>query len=219
MDVVNVEQAEIAERAGACAVMALEKVPYDIRAAGGIARMADPDAIRRIADSVSIPVMAKCRIGHTVEARIIEATDIDFIDESEVLTVADCSSYIDKRSFKIPFVSGCCDLKEALLRINEGAAMIRTKGQAGTGNVSEAVRNLRTSQADIAAVQTFDAIQIKQYASDLSVPVDLVRQVANDGRLPVVTFCAGGIATPADAALLMNLGADGIFVGSVWFEW
>jgi len=215
MDVVSVEQAKLAESAGACAVMALDRVPYDIRNSGGIARMADPTLIRQIAESVSIPVMAKCRIGHDVEARIIEDIGIDFIDESEVLSRADDTQYINKHSFRLPFVSGCRNLKEALLRINEGASMIRTKGEAGTGNVSEAVRNLRTLQSDISALQALDCIQLEKYADDLSVPLELISQVIKSGRLPVVTFCAGGIATPADAALVMNLGADGVFVGSV----
>jgi pyridoxal 5'-phosphate synthase pdxS subunit len=218
MDVTTPEQAEIAQRAGAVAVMALERVPADIRAAGGVARMADPGIVRRIQEAVSIPVMAKARIGHFVEAQILEALAVDYIDESEVLTPADESFHIDKRAFKIPFVCGARNLGEALRRIAEGAAMIRTKGEAGTGNVVEAVRHMRTIQADIRRVMSTPEDELPTLAKEFGAPLEQVREVKRLGRLPVVNFSAGGLATPADAALMMQLGADGVFVGSGIFK-
>mgnify|MGYP000277148720 FL=1 len=218
MDVVNVEQAKIAEAAGAVAVMALERVPSDIRKQGGVARMSDPAMITEIKNAVSIPVMAKCRIGHFIEARILEALGIDYIDESEVLTPADESYHIDKKSFRIPFVCGARDLGEALRRIGEGAAMIRTKGEAGTGNVVEAVRHLRTVNDGIRRLQGLPREELMTAAKELGAPYDLVCYVAENGKLPVVNFAAGGVATPADAALMMALGADGVFVGSGIFK-
>ncbi len=214
MDVVTADQAKIAEEAGACAVMALERVPSDIRAAGGVARMSDPEMIQRIMDAVSIPVMAKCRIGHFVEAQVLESMGIDYIDESEVLTPADEENHVAKHNFKVPFVCGCRNLGEALRRIQEGAAMIRTKGEAGTGNVVEAVRHQRAVTKEIAALQKMNATQLHQIAKDMRVSEELVSEVKKLGRLPVVNFAAGGIATPADAALMMQLGSDGVFVGS-----
>ena len=218
MDVTNAEQARIAEEAGAVAVMALERVPADIRAAGGVARMADPQKIKEIMDAVSIPVMAKCRIGHFVEAQILEALGVDYIDESEVLTPADPWHHIDKWQFKVPFVCGCRDLGEAARRIAEGAAMIRTKGEAGTGNVVEAVRHLRLINKQIREVQHMPEEELVEYAKELGAPVEVLQLVAEEGRLPVVNFAAGGIATPADAAMMMQLGADGVFVGSGIFK-
>lgn len=218
MDVTTPEQAKIAEAAGACAVMALERVPADIRAAGGVARMADPDVILRIMDAVSIPVMAKVRIGHFVEAQILEALGIDFIDESEVLTPADENYHIDKRQFRVPFVCGARNLGEALRRIGEGAAMIRTKGEAGTGNIVEAVRHMRTVQDEIRWVKGLPKEELMTAAKKLGAPYELVKEVASTGKLPVVNFAAGGVATPADAALMMQLGADGVFVGSGIFK-
>ncbi len=218
MDVVTPEQARIAEDAGAVAVMALEKVPADIRAAGGVARMADPENIIRIMEAVTIPVMAKCRIGHFMEARILEAIGVDYIDESEVLTPADERYHINKHEFKVPFVCGCRDLGEALRRIGEGAAMIRTKGEAGTGNVVEAVRHMRAVQDGIRRLQSLPREELMTEAKELGAPYDLVVWVAENGRLPVVNFAAGGVATPADAALMMALGADGVFVGSGIFK-
>lgn len=218
MDVTSPEQAKIAEDAGACAVMALERVPADIRAAGGVARMADPEVILAIMDAVSIPVMAKVRIGHFVEAQILEALGVDFIDESEVLTPADEEHHIDKHRFKVPFVCGARDLGEALRRIAEGAAMIRTKGEAGTGNVVEAVRHMRRVMDGIRRLTALPPEELMAAAKEMGAPYDLVRQVAETGRLPVVNFAAGGIATPADAALMMQLGADGVFVGSGIFK-
>lgn len=218
MDVTTPEQAKIAEDAGACAVMALERVPADIRAAGGVARMADPEVILAIMDAVSIPVMAKVRIGHFVEAQILEALGVDFIDESEVLTPADEEHHIDKHRFKVPFVCGARDLGEALRRIAEGAAMIRTKGEAGTGNVVEAVRHMRRVMDGIRRLTALPPEELMAAAKEMGAPYDLVRQVAETGRLPVVNFAAGGIATPADAALMMQLGADGVFVGSGIFK-
>ncbi len=218
MDVVTPEQAKIAEDAGACAVMALERVPADIRAQGGVARMADPEHILKIMDAVSIPVMAKCRIGHFVEAQILEALGVDFIDESEVLTPADEEHHIDKRKFKVPFVCGCRNLGEALRRIAEGAAMIRTKGEAGTGNVVEAVRHMRAVWDEIRRLQNMPEEELMAAAKAMGAPYELVKEVARLGRLPVVNFAAGGIATPADAALMMQLGADGVFVGSGIFK-
>lgn len=218
MDVTTPEQAKIAEEAGACAVMALERVPADIRAAGGVARMADPEVILRIMDAVTIPVMAKVRIGHFVEAQILEAIGVDFIDESEVLTPADEAHHIDKHQFRVPFVCGARDLGEALRRIAEGAAMIRTKGEAGTGNVVEAVRHMRAVQGEIRWLQSLRPEELVAAAKKLGAPYELVREVAEKGRLPVVNFAAGGIATPADAALMMQLGADGVFVGSGIFK-
>lgn len=215
MDVVNAQEAKIAENAGACAVMALERVPADIRRDGGVARMSDPTLIQEIAAAVSIPVMAKVRIGHTAEARVIEALNIDFIDESEVLTVADPFDHIDKSDFSIPFVCGATNLGEGLRRIHEGAAMIRTKGEAGTGNVVEAVRHLKMIKKEI---QELSGISCQEFAEKERVPVELVEEVMRSGRLPVVTFVAGGIATPADAALMMLLGAEGVFVGSGIFK-
>jgi pyridoxal 5'-phosphate synthase pdxS subunit len=214
MDVTTPEQARIAEEAGACAVMALERIPADIRADGGVARMSDPQMIAGIQGAVTIPVMAKCRIGHFVEAQVLQALDVDFIDESEVLTPADEAHHIDKHGFTVPFVCGATDLGEALRRISEGAAMIRSKGEAGTGNVVEAVRHMRSIRSGIARLQSMPSEELHAAAKDLRAPYDLVAQVAADGRLPVVLFCAGGIATPADAALMLQLGAEGVFVGS-----
>ena len=218
MDVVTPEHAKIAEDAGAVAVMALERVPADIRADGGVARMSDPKMITGIMKAVSIPVMAKVRIGHFVEAQILQSLGIDYIDESEVLTPADPSLHVDKTGFDAPFVCGSKNLGEALRRINEGASMIRTKGEAGSGNIIEAVRHIRTVSMEIAALSKMTAAQRKRVAADMRVPVTLVNQVAKDGRLPVVNFAAGGIATPADAALCMQLGVDGVFVGSGIFK-
>ena len=218
MDVVTPEHARIAEEAGACAVMALERVPADIRFAGGVARMSDPDVITRIMETVTIPVMAKVRIGHFVEAQILESLGVDYVDESEVLTVADEAHHVDKFQFNIPFVCGCRDLGEALRRISEGAAMIRTKGEAGTGNVVEAVRHMRQVMDDIRSIQNMPDDELYAEAKRLSSPVELVKEVKELGRLPVVMFTAGGIATPADAALMMQLGADGVFVGSGIFK-
>ena len=218
MDVVTPEQARIAEEAGACAVMALERVPADIRAAGGVARMADPTVIDRIKQAVTIPVMAKCRIGHFVEAQVLEALGVDYIDESEVLTPADEEHHIFKHPFTVPFVCGCRDLGEALRRLGEGAAMIRTKGEAGTGNVVEAVRHARTVLGAIRRLQGFGQDELMAEAKNLRAPYELVTEVARTGRLPVVNFAAGGIATPADAALMMQLGVDGVFVGSGIFK-
>ena len=218
MDVVTPEHARIAEDAGACAVMALERVPADIRKEGGVARMSDPELILKIMDAVTIPVMAKARIGHFVEAQVLEALGVDYIDESEVLTPADEAHHIDKHAFKVPFVCGCRDLGEALRRIGEGAAMIRTKGEAGTGNVVEAVRHLRTVTNDIRRLTLLGPEQLMAEAKQLGAPYELVREVAREGRLPVVTFVAGGIATPADAALMMQLGSEGVFVGSGIFK-
>jgi pyridoxal 5'-phosphate synthase pdxS subunit len=218
MDVVTPEQAKIAEEAGACAVMALERVPADIRAQGGVARMSDPDMILRIMDAVTIPVMAKCRIGHFVEAQVLEAIGIDFIDESEVLTPADEAHHVYKHDFKVPFVCGCRNLGEALRRIGEGAAMMRTKGEAGTGDVVEAVRHARAVLGDIRKLQTMPVEELMAYAKEIGAPYDLVVETKELGRLPVVNFAAGGIATPADAALMMQLGVDGVFVGSGIFK-
>ncbi len=218
MDVVNVEHAKIAEDAGACAVMALERVPADIRANGGVARMSDPDMIKKIMEAVTIPVMAKARIGHFVEAQILEAIGIDYIDESEVLTPADEEHHIDKHPFKVPFVCGCRNLGEALRRLAEGAAMIRTKGEAGTGNVVEAVRHQRAVTSEIEALKKMSEKQLIEKAKEYRVPIELVKEVKKLGRLPVVNFAAGGIATPADAALMMQLGSDGVFVGSGIFK-
>ncbi len=218
MDVTTAEQARIAEDAGACAVMALERVPADIRAQGGVARMADPAKVEEIMNAVSIPVMAKCRIGHFVEAQVLQALGVDYVDESEVLTPADEEHHIDKWAFTVPFVCGARDLGEALRRIAEGAAMIRTKGEAGTGNVVEAVRHQRTMLRQIAWLTTLRPEQHVAAAKELGAPVELVREVARTGKLPVVNFAAGGIATPADAALMMQLGVDGVFVGSGIFK-
>src|SRR5574342_756483 len=218
MDVVTPEHARIAEDAGACAVMALERVPADIRANGGVARMSDPGLIMKIMDSVTIPVMAKCRIGHFVEAQILEAIGVDYVDESEVLTPADEENHINKHLFKIPFVCGCRNLGEALRRIGEGAAMIRTKGEAGTGDVVEAVRHARSVIGEIRRLQTKADEELMAYAKELGAPHELVKETKEMGRLPVVNFAAGGIATPADAALMMRLGADGVFVGSGIFK-
>lgn len=218
MDVTTAEQAKIAEEAGACAVMALERVPADIRAAGGVARMADPNVILRIMDAVTIPVMAKARIGHFVEAQILEALGADYIDESEVLTPADDLYHIDKNQFKVPFVCGSRNLGEALRRIGEGAAMIRTKGEPGTGNVVEAVRHMRTVMSEIRQLTTMPKEELMTAAKNMGAPYDLVLYVAEHGKLPVVNFAAGGIATPADAALMMQLGVDGVFVGSGIFK-
>jgi pyridoxal 5'-phosphate synthase pdxS subunit len=218
MDVTNAEQAVIAEEAGAVAVMALERVPADIRAEGGVARMADPDKIREIQEAVSIPVMAKARIGHFVEAQILEALEVDYIDESEVLTPADEEHHIDKWQFTVPFVCGCRNLGEALRRISEGAAMIRTKGEAGTGDIVNAVRHMRSVFGGIKRLGVLPEEELFTEAKNLQAPLELVRWVAQNGRLPVVTFTAGGIATPADAALCMQLGADGVFVGSGIFK-
>lgn len=218
MDVVNSKQAKIAEKAGACAVMALERVPSDIRAQGGVARMSDPSLIEQIQKVVSIPVMAKVRIGHTAEARILEALKVDFIDESEVLTPADPFDHVAKKDFKVPFVCGATNLGEALRRINEGACMIRTKGEAGTGNVVEAVRHLKMIKRELAELKDMDKDMLEMWADMERVPLDLVKDVQKAQRLPVVTFVAGGVATPADAALLMELGAEGVFVGSGIFK-
>ena len=218
MDVVTPEQARIAESAGAAAVMALERVPADIRKDGGVARMSDPSMIEGIQEAVTIPVMAKARIGHFVEARVLEALDVDYIDESEVLTPADEANHIDKWDFKVPFVCGATNLGEALRRIAEGAAMIRSKGEAGTGNVVEAVRHIRLITGEIRRLQALDASELPTAAKNLQAPLDQVREVAETGKLPVVLFCAGGIATPADAALMMQLGAEGNFVGSGIFK-
>jgi len=218
MDVTNAQQARIAEEAGACAVMALERVPADIRSQGGVARMSDPDKISEIIEAVTIPVMAKARIGHFVEAQILEALGVDFIDESEVLTPADEAHHINKWEFKVPFVCGCRNLGEALRRIGEGAAMIRTKGEAGTGDVVEAVRHARAVVGDIRRLQTMAAEEMFAFAKEIGAPYELVRLTAEMGRLPVVNFAAGGIATPADAALMMQLGVDGVFVGSGIFK-
>lgn len=218
MDVTTPEQARIAEKAGACAVMALERIPADIRAAGGISRMSDPKMIKGIQDAVSIPVMAKCRIGHFVEAQILEAIEIDYIDESEVLTPADDIYHIDKTKFKVPFVCGARDLGEALRRISEGASMIRTKGEPGTGDVVQAVRHLRKIQSQIRKVVSLSEDELYEEAKNLQVPYDLILSVHNNGKLPVVNFAAGGVATPADAALMMQLGAEGVFVGSGIFK-
>jgi len=218
MDVVTAEHAKIAEEAGAVAVMALERVPADIRAAGGVARMSDPEMIHAIMDAVTIPVMAKARIGHFVEAQVLEAIGVDYVDESEVLTPADLKFHIDKHAFKVPFVCGARELGEALRRINEGAAMIRSKGEAGTGNIVEAVTHIRAITEGIEQLTELGPDAQEKKALEFRVPVDLVRQVAKDGKLPVVLFCAGGIATPADAALMMQLGAEGNFVGSGIFK-
>jgi pyridoxal 5'-phosphate synthase pdxS subunit len=218
MDVVDVEQAQIAEEAGAVAVMALERVPADIRAQGGVARMSDPGLITAIKRAVTIPVMAKARIGHFVEAQVIESLGIDYIDESEVLTPADEEFHINKHNFRIPFVCGCRNLGEALRRVAEGAAMLRTKGEAGTGNVVEAVRHARTVYGEIRRLKTMEGDELFAYAKNIQAPYELVRKVAEAGRLPVVNFAAGGIATPADAALMMQLGVDGVFVGSGIFK-
>lgn len=218
MDVTTPEQARIAEQAGACAVMALERIPADIRAAGGVSRMSDPKMIRGIQEAVSIPVMAKCRIGHFVEAQVLEAIEIDYIDESEVLSPADDVYHIDKTQFKVPFVCGARDLGEALRRIEEGASMIRTKGEPGTSDVVQAVRHMRAMNAEIRRVQNLRADELFEAAKQLQVPVELLRYVHENGRLPVVNFAAGGVATPADAALMMQLGAEGVFVGSGIFK-
>ena len=218
MDVTTPEQSRIAEQAGACAVMALERIPADIRAAGGVSRMSDPKMIRGIQEAVSIPVMAKCRIGHFVEAQVLEAIEIDYIDESEVLSPADDVYHIDKTQFKVPFVCGARDLGEALRRIEEGASMIRTKGEPGTGDVVQAVRHMRAMNAEIRRVQNLRADELFEAAKQLQVPVELLRYVHENGRLPVVNFAAGGVATPADAALMMQLGAEGVFVGSGIFK-
>ena len=218
MDVVTPEHAKIAEEAGACAVMALERVPADIRAQGGVARMSDPDLILKIMDAVTIPVMAKCRIGHFVEAQILEALGVDYIDESEVLTPADEENHILKHNFKVPFVCGCRNLGEALRRIGEGAAMIRTKGEAGTGDVVEAVRHARTVMGAIRKLQTMADEELMAFAKELGAPYELVKETKELGRMPVVNFAAGGVATPADAALMMQLGVDGVFVGSGIFK-
>jgi pyridoxal 5'-phosphate synthase pdxS subunit len=218
MDVVTPEHAKIAEDAGACAVMALERVPADIRADGGVARMSDPELIIKIKESVSIPVMAKCRIGHFVEAQILESLEIDYIDESEVLTPADEEHHIYKHDFTVPFVCGCRNLGEALRRIGEGAAMMRTKGEAGTGDVVEAVRHARTVLGEIRRIQAMPVEELMAYAKNIGAPFELVKETAELGRLPVVNFAAGGLATPADAALMMQLGVDGVFVGSGIFK-
>ncbi|MCE7989068.1 MAG: pyridoxal 5'-phosphate synthase lyase subunit PdxS [Caldilinea sp. CFX5] len=218
MDVVTAEQARIAEEAGACAVMALERVPADIRKDGGVARMSDPRKIKEIISAVTIPVMAKARIGHIVEAQILEALGVDYVDESEVLTPADEDNHINKHKFKVPFVCGCRNLGEALRRVAEGAAMIRTKGEAGTGNVVEAVRHARTVMGEIRRIKCMDEDELFAYAKNIQAPYDLVKQTAELGKLPVVNFAAGGVATPADAALMMQLGVDGVFVGSGIFK-
>ncbi|RGW55880.1 pyridoxal 5'-phosphate synthase lyase subunit PdxS [Dorea formicigenerans] len=218
MDVTTPEQAKIAEAAGACAVMALERIPADIRAAGGVSRMSDPKMIRGIQEAVSIPVMAKCRIGHFVEAQILEAIEIDYIDESEVLSPADDVYHINKREFKVPFVCGARDLGEALRRIAEGASMIRTKGEPGTGDVVQAVRHMRVMNAEIRRIQSLREDELFEAAKQLQVPAELVEYVHENGKLPVVNFAAGGVATPADAALMMQLGAEGVFVGSGIFK-
>lgn len=218
MDVVNADHAKIAEDAGACAVMALERVPADIRADGGVARMSDPDMIQKIMEAVTIPVMAKCRIGHFVEAQILESLGVDYIDESEVLTPADEANHIYKHGFKVPFVCGCRNLGEAMRRIGEGAAMIRTKGEAGTGDVVEAVRHARTVLGEIRKLQNMPEEEVMAFAKEIGAPFELLLEVRKLGRLPVVNFAAGGIATPADAALMMQLGVDGVFVGSGIFK-
>lgn len=218
MDVTTPEQAKIAEEAGACAVMALERIPADIRAAGGVSRMSDPKMIKGIQEAVSIPVMAKCRIGHFVEAQVLEAIEIDYIDESEVLSPADDIYHIDKTNFKVPFVCGARDLGEALRRINEGAAMIRTKGEPGTGNIVQAVRHMRKMNSQIRKITSMSTDELYEEAKNLQVPYDLIQFVHDNGKLPVVNFAAGGVATPADAALMMQLGAEGVFVGSGIFK-
>jgi len=218
MDVVTPEHARIAETAGACAVMALERVPSDIRTAGGVARMSDPTVIEAIINAVSIPVMAKCRIGHFVEAQVLESMGVDYIDESEVLTPADEAHHVWKHDFKVPFVCGCRNLGEALRRIGEGAAMIRTKGEAGTGNIVEAVRHMRSVQDEMRKLQNMPEDELMAEAKELGAPFELVKEVHDTGKLPVVNFAAGGVATPADAALMMQLGADGVFVGSGIFK-
>ena len=218
MDVTTPEQAKIAEEAGACAVMALERIPADIRAAGGVSRMSDPKMIRGIQEAVSIPVMAKCRIGHFVEAQVLEAIEIDYIDESEVLSPADDVYHINKRNFKVPFVCGAKDLGEALRRINEGASMIRTKGEPGTGDIVQAVRHMRKMNSEIQKLTSMREDELFEAAKVLQVPYDLVQYIHDNGRLPVVNFAAGGVATPADAALMMQLGAEGVFVGSGIFK-
>ena len=218
MDVTTPEQAVIAQEAGACAVMALERIPADIRAAGGVSRMSDPAMIRSIQEAVTIPVMAKCRIGHFVEAQILEAIEIDYIDESEVLSPADAVYHVDKRQFKVPFVCGARDLGEALRRIAEGASMIRTKGEPGTGDIVQAVRHMRMMNSQIRHAVSLSEDELYEEAKKLQVPYDLLKQVHDSGRLPVVNFAAGGVATPADAALMMQLGADGVFVGSGIFK-
>lgn len=218
MDVTTPEQAKIAQEAGACAVMALERIPADIRAAGGVSRMSDPKMIKGIQEAVSIPVMAKCRIGHFVEAQVLEAIEIDYIDESEVLSPADDVYHIDKRNFKVPFVCGAKDLGEALRRINEGASMIRTKGEPGTGDIVQAVRHMRKMNSEIAKITSMRADELFEEAKQLAVPYELVAYVHDNGRLPVVNFAAGGVATPTDAALMMQLGAEGVFVGSGIFK-
>jgi pyridoxal 5'-phosphate synthase pdxS subunit len=218
MDVVTPEQAKIAEDAGACSVMALERVPSDIRKDGGVARMSDPSMILGIIDAVTIPVMAKARIGHFVEAQMLEAMGVDYIDESEVLTPADENNHINKHDFKVPFVCGCRDLGEALRRIGEGAAMIRTKGEAGTGNVVEAVRHARNVLGEVKRIQTMDATELMALARDLKAPYELIKEIHDTGKLPVVNFSAGGIASPADAALMMQIGVEGVFVGSGIFK-
>ncbi len=218
MDVVTPEQASVAEEAGAAAVMALERVPADIRRDGGVARMSDPDMIAGIQEAVTIPVMAKARIGHFLEAQVLQALEVDYVDESEVLTPADESNHIDKWQFKVPFVCGATNLGEALRRIGEGAAMIRSKGEAGTGDIVEAVRHMRAITGEIRRLGMLDQAELAAAAKELAAPLELVRRVAGDGRLPVVLFCAGGIATPADAALMMALGAEGVFVGSGIFK-
>jgi pyridoxal 5'-phosphate synthase pdxS subunit len=218
MDVVTPEHAKIAEDAGACAVMALERVPADIRAQGGVARMSDPELIEKIMSSVTIPVMAKCRIGHFVEAQVLEALGVDYIDESEVLTPADEAHHINKHDFKVPFVCGCRNLGEALRRVGEGAAMIRTKGEAGTGDIVEAVRHARSVIGEIRRLETMAEEELMAYAKEIGAPFELVKETKDLGRLPVVNFAAGGVATPADAALMMQLGVDGVFVGSGIFK-
>ncbi|MCJ1457207.1 Pyridoxal 5'-phosphate synthase subunit snz1 [Mycoblastus sanguinarius] len=218
MDVVNADQARIAEEAGACAVMALERVPADIRAQGGVARMSDPQMIKDIMETVTIPVMAKARIGHFVECQILESLGVDYIDESEVLTPADPTHHVEKHPFKTPFVCGCRNLGEALRRIDEGAAMIRTKGEAGTGDVVEAVRHMRTVTAEINRAKGMSDMELRVYAKELNAPFHILKETAELGRLPVVNFAAGGVATPADAALMMQLGCDGVFVGSGIFK-
>jgi len=218
MDVMNPEQAKIAEAAGACAVMALERIPADIRASKGVARMSDPHMIKAIMNAVSIPVMAKARIGHIVEAQILQELGVDCIDESEVLTVADEDNHLNKNKYKVPFVCGCRNIGEALRRVAEGCSMIRTKGEAGTGNIVEAVRHIRTLHKEIRMVQTMDDDELFMYAKQIGAPINLVQQVKREGKLPVVNFAAGGVATPADAALCMQLGVDGVFVGSGIFK-
>lgn len=218
MDVVNAEQAKIAEQAGAVAVMALERVPSDIRAAGGVARMADPTIIEEVVNAVSIPVMAKCRIGHISEARVLEALDVDYIDESEVLTPADDIFHLNKSDYRIPFVCGCRNLGEATRRIGEGASMLRTKGEPGTGNIVEAVRHMRQVQSEIRLITSMCRDELMTYAKEISAPFELLLKIRELGKLPVVNYAAGGIATPADAALMMELGADGVFVGSGIFK-